>query len=100
MRPVVVEVDGDDERITETLAARYERTRSRMMRDHPFVGDGAHCRAFGGTHLFGHLSVGFVKMSVQCGYPRDLHPGDYQGICSACAAGQHCYKCTCCKDLH
>lgn len=56
-----------------------ERIRQQGMRDHPFVGDGIHCKKWSAPHTVGGIDGEFTFSSV-CGYPRDMHPEDWPDV--------------------
>jgi hypothetical protein len=53
---------------------RTARIKAQAMRSHPFVGDGPYCQAMLTGARHGSVEVGFLTLTVGCGYPRDLHP--------------------------
>lgn len=57
----------------ETLDRVTEQIRQQSMRDHPFEGEGIHCKHWSGAADI-VSEVGTLTFSSQCGYPRDLHP--------------------------
>ena len=44
-----------------------------MMRDHPFEGEGIHCKHWSSSNYGNGLT-----MSSECGYPRDTHPQELE----------------------
>lgn len=77
----------------EQAKARRIETEERLARirkqaeitNHLFEGDGPFCQAMLGQGSQGSPETGVFTMSVQCGYPADLHVAHTENGCDDCS---------------